>query len=111
MLRALDRDPHAQRLDDLLRSFRTQEAAMVRLLAEVSQDLECCQREANFLRATRPAAAERMLDRCRDLQLECDLLATELVHVRMAVAGAGDELDEHRRRRPHGAEHGTRLPA
>jgi len=92
MLKALDRDPHAGRLGDLLRHFHAQERSMTAALHELQAELEYWHREANFLRPTVPHDGERALRRCTELQLECDSLATELVHVRMAISGTGEEL-------------------
>jgi hypothetical protein len=104
MLRVLDRDPHAARLGDLLQHFRAQEMSMTEVMHELQAELEHWHREANSLRQMSRADGDRALQRCSDLQAECDLLATELVHVRMAVAGADEELAEHRGRKvPDGA--------
>lgn len=98
MLRALDHDTdtHGQRLDALLQSFRAQEQAMTAVLQEMQAQLEHWHREAIYLRDSSPIAAAALLDRCGELQTECDLVATELVHMRMAVSGTGEELADHR---------------
>lgn len=107
MLRALDRDPHSSRLAELLRHFRAQELSMTEVLHDLQAELEHWHREANFLRPTAPAAGERALRRCTELQAECDLLATELVHVRMAISGTGEELADQQGRLLHaGTGHG-----
>jgi hypothetical protein len=98
MLRVLERDSHGGRLADLLRRFRQQETTMTQALHDMQADLEHWHREANFLRATASAGADATLARCADLQAECDLLATELVHVRMAVTGTCEELADHESR-------------
>lgn len=36
-----------------------------------------------------------MVLRCTDLQAECDQIAVELTHVRMAIAGVSEALAEH----------------
>ena len=95
MLRALENEPHAPRLRSLLQNFRAQEQAMTAVLQEMQAELEHWHREAVYLRATSAIGAASMLDRCSELQTECELLATELVHVRMAIAGAGEELVDH----------------
>ncbi|MBX3463589.1 MAG: hypothetical protein KF830_10485 [Planctomycetes bacterium] len=109
MLRALERDPHTTRLNDLLRRFRAQELSMAEALHDLQTELEGTQREAIFRRGDGAAAVERLLRRCSELQGECDLLATELVHVRLAIAGTGEELAEHHERRVQGL--GLRAPA
>lgn len=109
MLKALDRDPHATRLGGLLQYFRAQELSMTAVLHEMQAELEFWHREANFLRPTAPADGERALQRCSELQAECDLLATELVHVRMAISGTGEELADHQGRVLHtGPSDGSR---
>lgn len=95
MLRALDADPHSARLRGLLARFEAQEQTMRAVLHDLQAELEHWHREAVFLRTASPAAATSLLHRCADLQTECDQLAVELVHVRMAVAGAAEELAEH----------------
>lgn len=97
MLRALEpgTDPHGDRLRRLLQGFRAEELSMTAVLHDLQAELEHWHREAIFLRSNAPIAAGTMLDRCAELQAECDLLATELVHVRMAVSGAGEELADH----------------
>lgn len=92
MLRALENEPHGTRLRRLLQNFRAQEHAMTELLHQLQAELEHWHREAIFLRSAAPISATTMLDRCTELQSECDLLATELVHVRMAISGTGEEL-------------------
>lgn len=101
MRKAPDRDPHSARLGDLLQYFRAQESSMTGVLHELQAELEHWHREANFLRTGLPADGERALQRCTDLQTECDLLATELVHVRLAISGAGEELADHQGRVLH----------
>ncbi|MBL8727207.1 MAG: hypothetical protein JNM25_02170 [Planctomycetes bacterium] len=98
MLKVLEPDPHASRLGDLLQHFRAQELSMTEVLHELQAELEHWHREANFLRPLSPSDGDRALRRCTELQAECDLLATELVHVRMAISGTGEELADHRGR-------------
>lgn len=95
MLRALEADPHGARLRCLLGRFRAQEETMSSVLRDLQAELEHWHREAVFLRTVSPAAATSLLRRCSDLQAECDQLAVELVHVRMAVSGTGEELADH----------------
>lgn len=98
MLKVLDRDPHAARLGDLLQHFRAQEMSMTEVLHELQAELEHWHREANFLRPLSAVDGDLALSRCAELQAECDLLATELVHVRMAISGTDEELADHRGR-------------
>ena len=100
MLRLLERDPHGQRLRDLLARFRTQELALALHLQHLQALLEEAHRAASgaaVADGTAPAGSLRT--RCLELQLACDQLATELVHVRMAVTGVCEELAEHDRAR------------
>lgn len=60
MSRALELHPHAGRLHDLVRRFRSEEHYLVMSL--------------------------------RRLQAECDVIANELAHVRLALQGAREEL-------------------
>lgn len=109
MLKALDRDPHSGRLGGLLQHFRAQELSMTEVLHELQAELEFWHREANFLRPMSAVDGERALRRCSELQVECDQLATELVHVRMAISGAGEELADHQGRVLHtGSTDGSR---
>lgn len=111
MLRALENEPHGERLRGLLQRYRAQEQAMNLVLHELQAELEHWHREAIFLRDNSPLAATSMLRRCSDLQAECDLLAIELVHVRMAVAGTGEELADHEGRVVRTARGGARIAA
>ena len=103
MLRAHERDPHAAALQQLVQRFRIEEQSMTAALQVLNTRLELCHREAAFLRLAYidPDAAETLLQpetllqHCHELQVECDHLAIELVHVRMAVSGANEEFAEH----------------
>jgi hypothetical protein len=97
MLFLLDPDVHAQRLRELLVRFRAQEQGMGAVLLDLQVELERQHREACYVQLDSPDAARCLLSRCSELQAECDLLAIELVHVRMAVAGTSEELAEHDR--------------
>lgn len=97
MLLLLDAGSRAQRLRELLSRFRTQEHAMSTALRELQAELEREHREASYLQIDSPDEARWRLRRCSELQAECDQLAIELVHARMAVAGTSEELAEHDR--------------
>ncbi|MBL8755291.1 MAG: hypothetical protein JNK15_18470 [Planctomycetes bacterium] len=99
MLRLLDRDPHGHRLHDLLSRFREQELVLGENLRRHQAELESVQHAAARHRVDLSDVQRPLLQRCTELQLECDALATELVHVRMAVAGVAEELAEHDRQR------------
>jgi uncharacterized protein involved in exopolysaccharide biosynthesis len=99
MLRLLDGDPHGYRLRDLLSRFREQELALGAQLRLHQEVLESVQRAAARHSVDLKEVQRPLLQRCNDLQIECDCLATELVHVRMAVVGAAEELAEHDRQR------------
>jgi len=116
MLRVLSHDPHGDRLSDLLLRFRAQESSMTRVLEELQVELEFWHREASLARsgAWQLGSWQQgswqqtndLLHRCTLLQAECDQLATELVHVRMAVAGTAEELADHESRMHHSAAAG-----
>jgi hypothetical protein len=99
MLRLLERDAHGHRLRDLLGRFRDQELALSANLRQHQEELEAVQRAAARHRVDLDEIQRPLLVRCSELQILCDDLATELVHVRMAVAGACEELAEHDRAR------------
>jgi len=101
MLKALEPDPHAARLGELLQHFRAQELSMTTVLHDLQAELEFWHREASFLRPISVADGDRALRRCTELQTECDLLTTELVHVRLAISGTGEELADHQGRVLH----------
>jgi hypothetical protein len=100
MLRAPERDPFAAGLQRLVQRFAAEEQAMVAALQALNAELELCHRNTAFVRLgdVGALATDALLRHCRALQGECDHLATELVHVRMAVQGAGEEFAEHVRR-------------
>ena len=100
MLRALDPDHHAERIRELMTRFRHQERWMTRALQDLQARLERHHREASYHRIGASPAADPLLHRCTELQAESDELATELVHVRMAIAGAGEELADLEGRAP-----------
>lgn len=100
MLLLLERDPHGQRLRDLLRHFRGQEQRLTAALQALQSEAEDRDRAATEhqlgIAVAVPASS---LARSIELQTECDLVATDLVHVRMAIAGTGEELATHDQRR------------
>ena len=100
MLQASERNPHASGLQRLVQRFAAEERSLAAELQALHAELERCHRETAFLRLDDggAAVAEALLRRCSALQGECDHLATELVHVRMAVQGAGEEFAEHLQR-------------
>jgi chromosome segregation ATPase len=93
MLQVLDRADHETRLRDLMSRFQNQERFMSEALQDLQNRLEHWHREASFQQlGDAPSQARSLLAHCSDLQSEYDELATELVHVRMAISGAGEEL-------------------
>lgn len=99
MLRLLERDPHAQRLRDLLARFRSQEVAVALHLQDLQAELDLLHRETHQQAIDGAASHGAQIARCIGMQSECDALATELVHVRLAIAGVCEEMAEHDRRR------------
>jgi hypothetical protein len=85
-------DPHVAALRHLVQRFSAQEQAMTAVLQALHAELELCCRETAFLRLGDAGTADDLMRRCSELQFEADCLATELVHVRLAVSGAGEEL-------------------
>jgi hypothetical protein len=102
MLRLLERDAHGQRLCELLSRYRVQELELTALLHDLQTAAEMAHFETSRGRLDGESTCGATLARCSDLQMECDLVATELVHVRMAVAGACEELADHDERRFRG---------
>ncbi len=108
MLRLLERDSHGHRLRDLLGRFRDEELALGEALRASQEELESVQHAAARHRVDLEEIQRPLIARCTELQTRCDDLATELVHVRMAVAGACEELtafdrdrfERHRRGEP-----------
>ncbi len=99
MLQALE-IPHAERLHQLLQRFRTEERSLQAVLADLQAELEHCLGETAFLRCIDPHRSEVLVRRCIELQAECDQLAIELAHVRLAILGVGEELATADRPRP-----------
>lgn len=95
MLRSPERESHAADLRQLVQRFSAEERSMTAVLQNLQAELELRHREAAFLRLAESGRADALVRRCSELQFECDCLATELVHVRLAVSGAGEELAEH----------------
>lgn len=98
MLLLLERDSHGQRLRDLLRHFRRQEQRLSEALQELQHEAERRDRDVSIYQLGFEPTAVSLADSI-ELQSECDLVATDLVHVRMAIAGTGEELathDQHR---------------
>ncbi|MEZ6038194.1 MAG: hypothetical protein R3F29_11975 [Planctomycetota bacterium] len=95
MLRAPEQRVHLRRLRSLASSYRRQERWMSTALRELQQRLEETHRATFVSQLDGVPEAEAMVARCQDLQLEYDELATQLVHVRMAIAGADEELESH----------------
>jgi hypothetical protein len=110
MLRLLERDPHGHRLHDLLARFRGHEVALTGALEDTQDRLEQTHREASRARC-HGAGADCALLLGIELQRECDALAVELVHVRMAIAGTSEELRDHDERRFASAQSPLSTPA
>tara|TARA_R110002072_G_scaffold291959_1_gene460329 strand:- start:27066 stop:27371 length:306 start_codon:yes stop_codon:yes gene_type:complete len=82
MLSVLKTDSHSDRLRDLSNNFRSQERFMTRALLRLQEQLDA------WHEANEPLDQDLFEDLC----LERNELATELSHVRMAIAGAREEL-------------------
>jgi len=99
MLRALEPAPHVLQLQQLMLRFRSEELSMQTVLHEMQAELEHLHRETAISQIAAAAHCEAQTRRCAELQSECDHLAIELVHVRLAIAGVREELAEHPTRR------------
>lgn len=95
MLRLLERDLAGYRLRDMLSRFRAEELTLVGALHDLQAQLEHAQDLARIDREPSAACSPARLQRSQELQHEIDQIATELVHVRMAIAGTNDELLEY----------------
>ncbi|HEX6809992.1 MAG TPA: hypothetical protein VF384_00090 [Planctomycetota bacterium] len=78
----------------LMCKFRAQELSMIAVATSLEAELETWHRETAMLRQCGDDAVTRSR-LCTDLQLQCDRLANDLTHVRMAIAGATEALAEH----------------
>ncbi|MFN7589793.1 MAG: hypothetical protein ACK501_13070 [Planctomycetota bacterium] len=98
MLPAPDRRRHGERLRELLHRYRAQEQVLRELLEQQQDQLEETDRQHchNLLEPIGPGVPARE----EALQTACEELATELLHVRMAVIGTAEELALHEDRRP-----------
>ena len=94
MWKAPEASARATDLRRLLESFRAQELSMIAALDCLHAELEAWHRESSLLQR-RGDGVVFMVQRCTDLQSECDQIAVELTHVRMAIAGVREELAEH----------------
>ncbi len=100
---------HRGRLRALLHRYRSQEELLRQLLAERQEQVEAADRERTreLMEPTgRNAFADAPHAADAALHNEVEDLATELLHVRMAVLGTAEELalhdDQHETRRHHG---------
>ncbi len=99
MLRALEPLSHVHHLQELMRRFRGEELSMQAALQEMQAELELLHRETANSQIAAAAHCEAQTRRCAELQEECDHLAIELVHVRLAIAGVREELADNSSRR------------
>ena len=99
MLPAPDRLQHGERLRELLHRYRAQEQVLRELLDQQQDELERADRQhcRNLIEPTGPTIQQH--DEAA-LQTACEELATELLHVRMAVIGTAEELAMHEASRP-----------
>jgi predicted RNase H-like nuclease (RuvC/YqgF family) len=88
---------HAARLRQLLRRYRNEAVLLEASLQELQAEIEFWQRETVMARQLDADEADRLAERCREMQNECDHLSVELAHVRLAQAGAAAELSLLRR--------------
>lgn len=94
MLPAPDHQRHGERLRELLHRYRAQEAVLRELLDQQQEQLELADRQ-RCLEVLEPIGAMPCHEAEAALQAACEDLATELLHVRMAVLGTAEELALH----------------
>jgi hypothetical protein len=99
MLRLLEDDAHGLRLRSLLGRFRDQEVELVAALGRLGDALEATEDSTCAVAGRAVDAHRAQVARCIELQLACDGVSIELVHVRMAIAGTLEELADHDHRR------------
>ena len=99
MLRLLESHAHARRLRELVAGFEAEERRMTCVLRTLQSRLEAGHREASCHQIAASPDAPAWLDRCSELQQQCDALAAELAHCRLAIAGTSEELAQHGGRR------------
>jgi hypothetical protein len=88
----------APRLENLLQRWLVEARAVAAVLAELEAERDEMQRDValhRLLGEPRPDLGRRV----DELHTECDALATELAHVRLALAGVRAELDRRRNHR------------
>ena len=93
MWKALEPTERSMDLRRLLARFHAQELSMIAALDSLQAELETWHRESSMLQR-RGEGVVFMVQRCTDLQAECDQIAVDLTHVRMAIAGLDEELAE-----------------
>ena len=79
------------RLLELQRRWQSEERAIATVLGELEVDLEELLRDVAFHRIVGESPPQ-LLRRCTELRGECEALATELAHVRLALVGVTAEL-------------------
>lgn len=94
MWKALEPTERSLDLRRLLARFRAQELSMIAALDCLQAELEAWHRESSVLQR-RGDGVVFMVQRCTDLQAECNHIAVDLTHVRMAIAGVSEEIAEH----------------
>lgn len=92
---ALEPPPPRIALVRLIARFRRQERRMVAALAQAQAELAEAQVAAVWAIDEPPAARAALQQRCEALQQAGDELAVDLSHLRLALAGAREELARH----------------
>lgn len=82
----------APRLQSLLQRWQLEARAIATALAEIEAERDEVQRDLMFHRLLGELRPD-LLRRVEELHAECDVLATELAHVQMALVGVRTELD------------------
>jgi hypothetical protein len=99
MLLLLERDAHGRRLRTLLRRFRDQEQRLAGELQRLQGAADRLERAASPLMLEGQGMPRELLAECSALQREWEERANDLVDVRTAIAGAGEELALHEMQR------------
>jgi hypothetical protein len=87
--------PPRAALARLIVRFRRQERRMVAALAAAQAELAEAQTAAVWALDESPMVRATLQCRCDALQRSCDDLAVDLSHLRLALAGAREELARH----------------
>lgn len=92
MLHEPGAQPHEERLASLLRRWRAEARSLRCTLAELQAEQDQAARDSTWLQLHGEDPGSVLRRHIAQLQLECDDIAVELMHVRLAIQGAEIEL-------------------